>query len=300
MGGYADQRYAASLSQVGGARYLSACGGWLLARPIADFHAQDAMGCYPLFVCRDWSRLQGDLEKLTDLVSVSMVTDPFGRYDVSLLEACFPDLHRPYKEHFVIDLRQDPDLFISAHHQRNIRKAEKLVLVERCEAPESFLDDWVELYDKLIQRHQIKGVARFSRRSFAKQFRTPGLVVFRAIVGGQTVGMILWYVSGDVAYYHLGAYSDLGYQSRASFGLFKASIDYFSKNLSWLSLGAGAGSEGNAKDGLNQFKSGWATGTRLTYFCGRIYDREAYDYLVNRSAIASTTYFPRYRSGEFG
>lgn len=299
MGGYSDEHYAASLSHWGSPRYLTGCDGWLLVRPIADFHAHDAMGSYPLFACRDWSQLARDLDGQRDLVAVSMVTDPFGVYDESLLATCFPDLLSPYKEHFVVDLRQDPDQFISARHQRNLQRSRKQVQVERCEAPEVFLEDWIGLYEQLILRHQIQGIARFSRRAFAEQFQTPGLVAFRATVNRQTVGMLLWYVSGDVAYYHLGAYSELGYQTRASFGLFKAAIDYFSKQVRWLSLGAGAGSVGNAGDGLNQFKRGWSTGTRLTYFCGRIFDHEAYDFLVNRSGAPATSFFPRYRLGDF-
>ena len=64
----------------------------------------------------------------------------------------------------------------------------------------------------LIQRHQISGIRAFSRDSFAKQLQIPGIVSFRAIRHQQTVGMILWYVQNEVAYYHLGAYTDEGYQ----------------------------------------------------------------------------------------
>ena len=87
-------------------RWLPASGGWLLERPIAGSDYRDAMGCYPLFVCRDWGGLAADLEPLRhELVSLALVTDPFGQYDEALLHGCF-DVVMPFKPHFVADLSQ--------------------------------------------------------------------------------------------------------------------------------------------------------------------------------------------------
>ena len=44
-------------------------------------------------------------------------------------------------------------------------------------------------------------------------------------------------------------------------------------------------------DGLSWFKSGWATATRIAYFCGRVLDRKRYEALACRGA--KTGYFPR-------
>ncbi len=63
------------------------------------------MGCYPLFCCKDWSRLHADLDEIGgDLVSLSIVPDPFGSYDLAYLKQCFGDVVIPFKEAFVVDL----------------------------------------------------------------------------------------------------------------------------------------------------------------------------------------------------
>jgi hypothetical protein len=110
----------------------------------------------------------------------------------------------------------------------------------------------------------------------------------------------LWFVQGDVGYYHLGAYSPPGYEMRASFALFQFAIEYFSvSGLRWLSIGAGAGVGSGETDGLTRFKKGWSTGTRTAYFCGRIFDNVKYQEIVSTKDIPATDYFPAYRLGEF-
>ena len=300
--GYLHPGYARSLEEFGTPRALPQSGGWVLVRRIPGSVYRDAMGCYPLLACQDWSRLHLDVEAIGhDLVSLALVTDPFGTYDVAYLEHCFPDLTRPFKEHFVVDLKHPLETYVSSHHQRYARKALRSVRVERCPEPMHFLEDWLALYASLIDRHDIEGIPAFSKSSFSKQFQIPGLVAYRAIWRDMTVGMILWYLQGPIGYYHLGAYSEEGYELGASFALFWHSFHAFagSGELRWLSLGAGSGARGDGKDGLSRFKRGWATGTRIAFFCGRIYDRERYSQLVEGQRVPSTGYFPAYRVGEF-
>src|SRR5437867_3992638 len=103
--GYFDPLYSQSLSEFGAPRFLDKSRAWILERPIPDSQSLDAMGCYPVFVCEDWTRLHLDLDVISsNLVSFSLVTDPFGSYDVSYLRGCFPDVMRPFKDHFVVDL----------------------------------------------------------------------------------------------------------------------------------------------------------------------------------------------------
>lgn len=103
--GYLHRDYAESLAEFGEPLLLPKSEGWILKRRIPDFPAFDAMGCYPLFACSDWSRLDSDLDELkADLVSLTLVADPFGNHDVEGLRRCFRDLVIPYKEHFVVDL----------------------------------------------------------------------------------------------------------------------------------------------------------------------------------------------------
>jgi hypothetical protein len=162
-------------------------------------------------------------------------------------------------------------------------------------------DVWCNLYAHLSERHGIRGIATFSRESFAAQMRVPGLVAFQALTGGETAGMTLWYVQEEVAYYHLGAYSAAGYRTGASFALFRAALECFREvGLRWADLGAGAGLSPEADDGLSRFKRGWATGTRTAYLCGAILDPEAWAALTVQAVPGITTYFPAYRVGEFG
>lgn len=259
------------------------------------------MGCYPLFMCEDWSKLNADLAQVgKDLVCLSLVTDPFGEGDIEKLLQWFPDLVKPFKQHFVIDLSRAPETFVDSHHRRNTRKAFSKLAVEKCADPPDVLDDWVDLYRTLIKRHGITGIAAFSRESFAKQLAVPGIVAFRAVHDRSTVGMLLWYEQGKRAYYHLGAYSALGYELRASFALFDYSIKYFAqRELEWLSLGSGAGLGANEESGLGRFKQGWSTGVRTVYFCGRIFDADRYAEILRAQNLVASDYFPAYRQGEF-
>lgn len=298
--GYLHPGYAESLREFGTPRELPRCGGWFLERQIPGFLYRDAMGCYPLFACQDWSKLASDLDNIgDDLVSLALVTDPFGEYKEAYLHRCF-DVVIPFKEHFIADLRLPMNDIVSRHHRYYARKALENVSVERCYDPTLFLDEWVDLYAALIERLNLKGIKAFSRIAFAKQLGIPGIVMFRVISQGSTVGAHLWYAQGEVAYSHLAAFSPLGYDLMASYALYWSAIEYFADEVRWLDLGAGAGVESNGTDGLSQFKRGWSTGTRTVYFCGRIFDHQGYSKIVKAKGIAATTYFPAYRKGEFG
>ena len=181
MDGYGHPAYAASLSEFGSAQPLRACKGWIVRRRIQAHSGADAIGCYPLFVCEDWNNLPDDLRALQgELVSLTLVSDPFGNYDEALLRACFPDTMIPFKEHFVIDMNRPLHSRVSEHHRRYAGKALKTVTVDLCEHPSLLFDEWITLYQNLIERHRIRGIAAFSRNSFAQQLRVPGMVAFRA------------------------------------------------------------------------------------------------------------------------
>jgi hypothetical protein len=297
--GYAHPGYADSLAEFGSPRLLSGCGGWLLERSIPGGPYRDAMGCYPLFACRDWSRLPEDLDALgQDLVSVVLVADPFGAGDDGLLRRCF-DRVVPFKEHFVVDLTRPGPGSGSAHHRRYSKRALREVSVERVESPAEFAAEWTRLYRGLVERHHIRGIPALSPTALSRQLAMPGMVVWRAHRDGETVGATLWLQQGEVAYYHLGAYADAGYDSRASFALFWTAIESFAAmGLRWLDLGGGAGAGATATgDGLTRFKRGWATSSRVAHLCGRVLDPTAYRRLTETRP--PTEYFPAYRHGEF-
>src|SRR5690349_18931414 len=184
MNGYSHPAYTASLSEFGRPRALPRSGGWLLERPITNTPYRDAMGCYPLFACRDWSQLNLDFEELSgELVSVAIVADPFGDYEPAQLRECFPNLFIPFKEHLVTDLSRSPESFVAASHRRKARTALEQLDVQRCEDTTLLLNDWVELYANLIKRHGIRGLSAFSASSFKAQLAVPGISVFRATRG---------------------------------------------------------------------------------------------------------------------
>ena len=86
--------------------HLPKSGGWLLTRRI-DRDQADAMTAYPLFACLDWRSLKSDFDQLgKSLVSIVLVTDPFGEYDEALLSDSFGDLVTPFKSHYACDLRR--------------------------------------------------------------------------------------------------------------------------------------------------------------------------------------------------
>jgi hypothetical protein len=280
---------------------LPRSGGHLIERPTPAAGHLDLTWAYPILSCRDWAGLDADLADLqTEYVSVSALADPFGDHDEQLLRRAFPDVCRVFKHHFVTDLTQPTDSFVAGHHRRNVKKARRAVDLERADDVTHYLGSWTKLYDNLITRHEIAGLQQFSPASFRTQFEVPGLEVFVARCKGTVVGMLLWFVQGSVAYYHLGAYSPEGYELRASFALFDAVIEEFrGRGLEWLSLGAGAGVDADADDGLTRFKRGWSTGTRPAYFLGRVLDRNAFEALSEASPGAPDDYFPPYRYGEY-
>ncbi len=301
--GYLHPDYAASLAEFGRPRHLPLSDGWILERPVAGAGGVgDAMGPYPLFACRDWSRLAEDLDALagSGLVSLVLVADPFGNWTEDALARCFPDRLMQFKDHFVADLSVPLADFVDSHHRRNVRKALKRVEVERVEQPLALHPQWCALYCNLIARHSLRGISVFSPEAFRRQLAVPGLSMFCACAEGEVVGIALWYELQARAYYHLAAYSERGYALGASFALFWRAFEHFAASgVRLLELGAGAGAQGDAEDGLTRFKRGWSSGTRPAYLCGRLFDPPRYRRLVQARGVGETAYFPAYRLGEF-
>jgi hypothetical protein len=293
--------YAESLGEFGIPCELPRCKGWILERQIPGFPYRDAMGCYPLFACQDWSQLHNDLEEIgSELVSLALVTDPFGVYEPSYLHRCFGDVVIPFKEHYVADLRRPLEDIVGRRHRKSALRALRNLQVKVCKDPAQFIDEWSVLYNGLIEKRGISGISAFSRTAFEKQLSLPGTVVLRAIHNDVTVGAQIYFVQGDVVHCHLGAASQTGYELGAIYALDFTSIEYFSDKVHWLNIGGGVGTNSDGTDGLSMYKRGWSTETRTAYFCGRIFNRERYAEIVNTRGFDVTDYFPAYRKGEFG
>jgi hypothetical protein len=299
--GYLHRAYAASLSAFGDPLHLGGSGAWLLERAIPGADGRDAMGCYPLFCCRDWTRLAADLDTLRGrLVSVVVVTDPFGAYDEALLRTSF-DHVVAYKEHLVADLSLPREAVVSKHHRYYARRALASLTVTESERPVRDVDAWTALYEVLVRRHALRGIKAFGRDAFARQLGVPGARLFLAWLDGVAVGAQIWYVSGDVAYNHLQAASDVGYARGAAYALYDTAMRTLAGSVRWLHIGAGAGAREDRTGGLHRFKAGWASTTRTAYLCGRVLDPAAYARACERAdlaAAARTGYFPAYRAGE--
>ncbi len=303
--GYGHHEYVRSLAEWGQPRYLPRCDGWILERPLVGFTYKDAMGCYPIFTCTSWTELADDLAEIqNELISLAIVADPFGDYDEALLHRTFPDIVKPFKQHFVVDLTQPWPKFVRARHRRYAHHALSIMRVELCPQPLDHLAEWTALYAHLSERHHLHGIRAFSPTAFARQLSIPGIVMFRALVGDECVGMYLWYLQGEVAFAHLIACTLQGYNLRAAYALYWYAFSYFfdcaNGRIRWLNMGGSAGTDGNKEDGLSQFKRGWATGTRPAYFCGRIFNQSRYEEIVSVRGVTETSYFPAYRQGEFG
>jgi hypothetical protein len=294
--GYLHPAYARSLREFGEPRELPDSGGWILVRSIPGSGFRDAMGPYPLFCCRDWKRLPVDLQQLRgDAVTLAVVPDPFGGHDLPMLRDTF-SVVRLFKDRFVHELAPGQVQILSKHHRYYVRKALALVEVDVHPEPSAFVEQWVALYGNLVKRHALRGLKAFSASAFAEQLALPGTIVVRARRGGETVGAHIWYLQDDVAYSHLLALSDAGYEAMASYALYAAGIEYFARRARWLDLGAGAGVS-ESQGGLAQFKRGFSTGTRPSYFCGWIGDPVKYAALGGDARREG--YFPSYRAGEF-
>jgi len=301
MTGYMHPEYAESLMEFGVPRALPRSGGWILERQVPGESSRDAMGCYPLLSCLDWSQLHIDLDEVGDeLVSLSLVTDPFGEYDPDYLRRCFRDVVIPFKEHYIVDLQRPLNEIAGRRHRKNARRALKNIRINVIEEPTKFIEEWLSLYNNLICKHNISGVSAFSRKAFAKQLSLPGTVVLSAKYQDETVAAQIYFVQGDVVHCHLGAASQTGYDQGALHAMDFYSIEYFADKVRWLNLGGAAGITSDSTDGLSLYKSGWSTETRTAYFCGRIFNQEKYEKIVKATGITATDYFPAYRKGEFG
>jgi len=300
MNGYNHTEYARSLQEFGLPRKLQNCNGWVIERKTPDGSFTDAMGLYPFFVCEDWSNLIGDLEALSrDVICVYMVTDPFGDFDLQLLQEYFQDAFRPFRQHYIVDLKMPIEEIGGKRRRKHARKALNKLDMEIVEEPSTQIDDWVNIYDYLIKKHDITGIRAFSRESFLRQFCVPGTIMIKAIYSGRTVGAQIYLQQGDVVHAHLGACTQDGYDLDATYALDFYSFQYFRDKARWVDLGGGVGLSNDGLDGLSQYKSWWATNTRQTYFCGRIYNYEKYQALMRSRNIPATHYFPAYRLGEF-
>lgn len=295
--GYAHPQYALSLREFGEPRELPRCGGWILVQQIPGTPYKDAIGCYPLFSCKDWTKLHEDLEHVgSDLVSLALVIDPFSGVGPACLEKDF-DIVKPFKTHYLADLNYPLKSFVNKGHHKNARNSLKKMNVAVCSQPVQYLDEWMKLYENLISRHNINNISAFSRKYFDIQLKIPGTVMFIGKQKNNIIGASIVIIRDKVAYAHLSAYSSEGYKIRASYGIKWKCLTYLNEqNIRYLDIGGMAGTKEDPSDGLAQYKRGWSNEQRIVYLCGRVFDRKKYDYICQQYQIKNNDYFPAYRA----
>ena len=299
ISGYQHPLYAESMSEFGTPIELPSSRGWILVRDIAGAEARDAMGCYPLFSCQNWAGLYQDVESLgSDLVSLTLVTDPLGDYQPDDLKACFPDLVHPFKEHFIMDLHQPRERTVSKNHRYYARKALRELSVEVVDDPESFIDEWTLLHGHLANKHDITGIRAFSHRAFLTQFRTPGFALLRAVYEQRTIAAMMFFLQDDVAHAHVLGCSPEGYARRALYAIIWHTYECFGNSVRWCNLMGVPDGDGPQINNIRMFKRGWTQLTKTAYLCGRVLNRDKYDQLTALYAAGNINYFPIYRAGD--
>ena len=195
------------------------------------------VGATPCFSASDWGRISSDLRLLENrIVSLTLVTDPFGDFTRESLEEIFHRV-RHYKNHLISDLFQSPDTFVSRHHLREWRLAKRVVEVETCERPVDQLDDFEAFYSDLITRHGIKGNSGVFSRRVRDSIFAPGGGAVSGATRGSGCRRTLVVRAGRRGIQSPAASSEQGYRSRAGFALYGHALRWFANRVRYLDLG---------------------------------------------------------------
>jgi hypothetical protein len=294
---YGSLAYAQTLAHVGTAQWMSRASGALLSRRIADRPHHDLIGPYPWADFDDWSSLHADFNELSALqdppVSVVSVISPTTKASKDELQRTFPDHLVPFKEHQLLDLTGDLEQSFRPGHRRKMRRARSSVSVDVVPEAANIAAEWVSMYAHLVRRHRVTGAANFPESALRAQLAPSGAMACVARLGTKAIGIITFYQDGDIAAYHLGAFSPEGYEHEVAFALFPAAFEYLASiGVTLVNLGGGAGNSVDADDGLVQFKRGWATHAEPSLIGGRVLDRVTYAALTNG---LDHGFFPAYR-----
>jgi hypothetical protein len=226
MTGYLHRLYAKSLSEFGTPVELPQCGGRLLERAIPNSDLKDAIGCYPLFCCTDWTKVPADIQQVKHrYVTISVVPDPFAPITAADLSQYF-QLVKPFKKHFIIDASNSSDQHITRHHQYYARRALKQMRVRLVDDPKTCLDEWgmpLPNSDRASPPSRHQGL---SKTAFAGQFELTGTGCFsRAKTENCRNASVVYSIRRCLS--HLGASDQEGALLGAAYALHWSAINEF-------------------------------------------------------------------------
>jgi len=302
---YASFEYAKCLEHVGTPLRLERSGLTLLARPIPASSRRDLVGPYPLLPVAEPAALVADLDDLArgedPPVSFVAVTDPLVTRDTDALSSAFGERARPFKRHFLVDPRLPEEERVSKHHAKELRRARRFATFEVVDG-ERAREDWVRLYTGLVDKLGLTGASAFPAASLAAQLELDGALCVRAVEEcGRVTAIALMLRDGPRAWYHLAAQDDVGRKHQAGYGALAEALRRLANDgVEVVDLGAAAGLEESATDGLAKFKSGFAgsveDGARAeAWLLGRVLDDDAYR-VLSGDRDSGTSFFPAYRA----
>lgn len=219
-------------------------------------------------------------------VSTTFVTDPM----IPIENDPIFDYFKEYKTHYIIDYSKP--IKYSNNHKRNIKNNKNLEM-ELLPKNSETADKFHGFYQVLKKKHGITGITDFNLETIYNHISHKNSYTFGVWENNKLIGSIITTTIDDRSYYHLGAYSERGYEIGASFSLMDHIISFYNKlGYKYFILGAGAGVD-KASEGLVRFKKGFSNDTRKNYIIGYINNREKYDEL---SKGKEGDFFPLYRS----
>jgi hypothetical protein len=222
-----------------------------------------ATGPFPLASLDPNCDLRGGLSHLQSqgVSTVAIVTDPLWAPTVTELEAAF-DTCRVFKSNFVIDMSLGKPRLRKRHRNRinNAKRCCETHIVSLSE----YLDTWWSLYRVLVDRHEMSQA--FSKDYFKSLANMSQLTAIAAFVKDEIVSMSLWVRFEDIAYFHDGASTDVGYNIFAAYATHDCALSHF-QDCRYINLGAPVGFVDTSSSGLAEFKRGFCNTNIMNYFC---------------------------------
>jgi serine/alanine adding enzyme len=184
---------------------------------------------------------------------------------------------------------------VHKHHRRLVRKAKNAGMELRISERPNSLGSFRELYEATMHRRRASSHYFFRRPYWDSLLQNVGdsVVLFEAILEGQTLAAILCLGGSPWFHYHLGASDDAGRTVGAShFLLLEAATWAQARGCSVFHLGGGVG--GKADD-LLEFKRRFDPGGLVPSFVGAQIHRPA-TYRQLSGADDAHGFFPAYRA----